>query len=477
MEFVNKAIGPLIELGKSMTPAARVTAALLLLATVVSLAWLFNQQVVGADVYLMGGELFSPSELRDMQAAFGKAGLEAQLDGGRIKIPRGQESKYMAALADADAMPAEFGQYMQKAVTSSGFLRIPHSQQEAAWRVAKQQELQLIVGGMHGIERAAVQIDQETVDEFPRGKKTVTAAVTVHPAAAQPLDDRTVRTIRQLVASSVAGLKPDAVTVVDMSTNRHFGPAAGGGSGGGGDYADQQERHELEWQAKIARVLEHIPGVVVNANVELDVDGAGRETQVGAQPKRVTAAVSVPNTYYERIWRQEHPAAAGAAQPTPDPATLAAIEAREKQRITQLIVNLLPGRDVDGRSVAVSTFYPLAESVPVEPELRDRALAWLGEHWNAVSLAGLAVVGLLVLRSMVRSIHRGAAPADHTSLEMPATLSLVTDEFETAGSTPREPEPRRGGRADSLTGELADVVRQDPDAAVSVLRSWIGNAS
>src|SRR5689334_12235133 len=137
MEFVLNRYTQLVELIKSMTPAARVLAVLLLLVTAISLAWLFQGQVVGTETYLMGGELFSPAQLRDMQAAFGKAGLEAQIDGARVRVPRGQESKYMAALADAGALPAEFGHYMQQAVNTGGFLRAPRSQQEAAWRVAK----------------------------------------------------------------------------------------------------------------------------------------------------------------------------------------------------------------------------------------------------------------------------------------------------------------------------------------------------
>src|SRR5262245_59279079 len=117
MDFLNRAYAQLADLFRSMSPGARITAALLLIVAVVSLAFLFNQQVSGPDAYLLGGEMFSATQLRDMQGALGKAGLEAVIDGARIKVPRGQESKYMAALAEANALPADFGEYMQRAVS------------------------------------------------------------------------------------------------------------------------------------------------------------------------------------------------------------------------------------------------------------------------------------------------------------------------------------------------------------------------
>src|SRR4051794_15958549 len=101
MDFLNKAYAQLADLFRSMTPGARLSAALLLVVAVVSVAYLFNEQVAGQDTYLMGGEMFSAGQLADMEAALGKANLEATREGARLKIPRGQESKYMAALAEA----------------------------------------------------------------------------------------------------------------------------------------------------------------------------------------------------------------------------------------------------------------------------------------------------------------------------------------------------------------------------------------
>ncbi len=128
----------------------------------------------------------------------------------------------------------------------------------------------------------------------------------------------------------------------------------------------------------------------------------------------MTASVNVPRTYLEQVSRKENPRPNSASQ-TPDENALAGIQSRELEKIERLVGNLLP-RDAAAGSqprVVVSTFHTLAEPATTGEQFRDRAEAWLLVHWQSVSLAGLAVVGLLVLRSMVRSV--GGSPAPRSS--------------------------------------------------------------
>src|SRR5487761_1311527 len=117
MDFLNKAFAQVAELFRSMTPAARITAGLLLAVVMVSVGYLFNHQVTGGDAYLLEGQHFSQPELNAMEAAFGKAGLgNFEFETGRVRVPRGLKAKYMAALADAGAIPAHFGSYLDAAL-------------------------------------------------------------------------------------------------------------------------------------------------------------------------------------------------------------------------------------------------------------------------------------------------------------------------------------------------------------------------
>ena len=59
------------------------------------------------------------------------------------------------------------------------------------------------------------------------------------------------------------------------------------------------------------------------------------------------------------------------------------------------------------------------------------------------------------------------------------TLNVVADDDagEPGEQSARSRLKRRGVHGPSLRDELADIVKEDPDAAVNILRTWIGNAS
>src|SRR5947199_7433867 len=100
MDFLNKALAQLSELFRSMTPGARITAGLLLAVVVVSMGYLFRAGANGPDAYLFGGEPQPTSVLDKIEAAIAKANLsDYQREGNRIRVPSGQQAKYVAAVA------------------------------------------------------------------------------------------------------------------------------------------------------------------------------------------------------------------------------------------------------------------------------------------------------------------------------------------------------------------------------------------
>ena len=53
--------------------------------------------------------------MKAMESAFGKAHLEGYvIEGSKIRVPRGQKAAYMGALADAKALPKNFGSYLHE---------------------------------------------------------------------------------------------------------------------------------------------------------------------------------------------------------------------------------------------------------------------------------------------------------------------------------------------------------------------------
>ncbi|MBS0208081.1 MAG: hypothetical protein JSS27_03920 [Planctomycetes bacterium] len=557
MDFLNKSFAQVADLFRQMTPASRFMAALLLIGVVVSLGYLFSHTSSGGDIYLLGGQSFSASEISAMEAAFGKAKLSGySLDGTRLRIPRGQQAAYMAALADNGALPAHFGDYLTDATMKvSQFTS--RAQQDEMIKTAKQRELALIIRSMSGVEKAAVHYDTQKRGGL-RGTPVTTASVSVKPAGPQPLDERQVPMIRHLVAGAIAGLSPDAVTVVDLNGRTYSGNSHGSGPGSASEdpYLARVKEYQAMYEQMIAHALSYVPGATITAQVELDREllhrtekntydpkgsvplqtreETGNSTQEGGgpggrpgfegqqaanqaarlvpgaggpkstdektttettnavsneilkvdraplTPRRVTASVAVPSSYFESVWRRRNPAAAGQAAKEPDQAALEAIQREETEKIRQHVEKILPppvttagAADATAPLVTVTTFLNVPASAIAEPNTADQMLVWLGNWWNTIALVALVGFSLLMLRSLLKSV-----PQQRTE---PPTA--VTAAFPQEPEQAEEPEEKAKSRlkrrvsGPSLREELVDLVREDPDAAANILRSWIGNAS
>ena len=288
MDFLNRAIGQLTDLFKSMTPGSRLTAGLLLVTVVVSMAFLVNRVGSDQDAFLMGGEVFSPGQLHIMEGAFAKANLsDYRIEGNRVHVSAGKQSAYMGALADAEALPPTFGKYLEKAVTATGPFA-DKEQRRQATKIATQNELQLILSNMRGIEAASVMYDVEETGPF--GKvRSVTGSVSVTTSTGMPLEEEQVRTIRHTVAPAIGG-KPETISVTDLNNGQVYPGSSNGNPAGGSEdqYGSLKRIYEKQWQEKIMATLSLIPGVLVTANVELDPETGHTETQTEYDAKAVT---------------------------------------------------------------------------------------------------------------------------------------------------------------------------------------------
>src|SRR5919109_1360820 len=121
MDFVNKSIAQVSELFRTMTPGARVTSGLLLAVVVIGLGYLFRQGAAGPDAYLFGGEPLSAGQLDRVEAAIAQAGLSGYVrESNRIRVPAGQQSAYLAAVADAGALPPNFNTILEESLDKGG---------------------------------------------------------------------------------------------------------------------------------------------------------------------------------------------------------------------------------------------------------------------------------------------------------------------------------------------------------------------
>jgi flagellar M-ring protein FliF len=559
MDFVNKAYAQLAELFRSMSVGTRLTAGLLLVVVVVSLAYLFQYQVAGGDEYLLDGRPFTPSELTAIEAAFAQAGLgKSQVAANRIRIPRGQKDVYLAALADNNALPADFYKYLDEATAADSPFASAKSQ-DIRRANAKQKELALILSRMRGIDSATVHYDEEIKPGLVRQKQK-TAMVAIQTSGGE-LDKQQLKAIKNVVASAYAGLDRDLVTVTDMTSGLSYGGPVGPGGVPEDEsiYAEHKQRYESDWRLKITEMLSMIPGVIVGVNVELNpemeqstqsvkidpkpvtvmasefqkedtrqqpglggrpgavpngvsnqpvdlrqVVTSGPESQstesrsdiqnvpgydhmtqkkVPLTPKKVTASIEVPASYYTSVWNRRNPPVEGQPPKEPAAADIAKIATETEAKIKETVRNLLP--DVaEGTNpyphIVVSTYTDLPGAPPEPPTTAATAGTWLADNWQTLALIGVGLMSLLMLRSMVRS------PA-----ALPATTPVAVAESAAHGrhaanepaEDEDEPEPAkilrhrfRSGGPD-LKAELHEIVKENPDAAATILRAWIGEAA
>lgn len=552
MDFLNKYFAQIRELFEGMTPGARVTSVLLLAVTVVSLGYLFTSGFSpGGDVFLLDNRTFSSDELPPMLGAFASAGLaDVEIVGGRIRVPRGKEMAYVAALADAGALPQDFPAILDGVLNKSGTFE-DKTKFEARQRYGRQKFLAEVFRSMKGIERAAVLFDEQ-IKPGLRRERMVTASVSVKPAGSLALEERQVKSICQTMVGAVAGLKSEDVVVTDLNTgNWSRGSPADSPGGDGTLMAQEQRRWEDYYRGKIEDLLRLVPGVIVTPTVELtpekkhttrntkyDKDNsvpvnmtetktsreftgeskAGRPGYVaqqntarslatseakGSEEKektselvesklpageetekeyaahmidRVSVAVTVPTSYFTKIWQKRNPTPPGEEPTDPPAADIDQIRTTEVARIKSLVAGALPQADGVADPTQLVTVTDLEDIIPPaipEPTLTENAGSWFARNWSTVGLILLGLVSLMMLRSMIRS----APSSDAGRL---GDLERRTAETGNSDDEEGEEEPRRfgfSGTGKSLRDELTELVSTDPETAANILKNWIGTGA
>jgi len=151
-------------------------------------------------------------------------------------------------------------------------------------RQARESDLAQSIQQIDAVDTARVHLAMPEDSVFVRDNASPSASVVLKLVAGRSLDDAQVASIVNLVASSVPGMKPDAVTVVDQMGNLLSKP-------GGVDSATQASDDRIEFQRKVEdkyrtqlnQLLTPLVGAgnfsaEVQADVDLDQTQATRES-------------------------------------------------------------------------------------------------------------------------------------------------------------------------------------------------------
>lgn len=291
MDFLNKTWEQLRDIFLAMTPGTRITTALLLIAVVGGFGFLFSYTGSGTSVYLMNGAQFSPSDLPAMEAAFAAKGLnDYRIEGTRIRVPQGKQDKYVAALAEGNALPYNYLDILEKTLKESGAFESRYKLEERT-KVALQKELSRVISQMAGVQNAVVMFSRTNQGGLRRETVT-TASVAIKPIGGQELSDQVIRSIRYYVARSIGGLKPEDVVVTNMDTGANYYSTDDAPiQAAEGTYALKRS-WEKYFAEKVKIALGYVPGVLVSCNVELDPTKYSKQEQVKLDPKAVALDVT-----------------------------------------------------------------------------------------------------------------------------------------------------------------------------------------
>lgn len=193
--------------------------------------------------------------------------------------------------------------------------------------------------------------------------------------------------------------------------------------------------------------------------------------------KEAEASVVVPMSSVRAMYVERNRKPDGSEPEEVTPEALEQFRAEVKTDIESIVKPLLPKLQLGEnqfKQVSVTFVTDLPPAELPEPSVAAGALGWVGSHADTLAMAGLAVVGLVMLRSMVN-----AAPKDRPASAVPA-LQLDGQRLEDAPEA-NEDEGQRPKlklrKADTLKDDLSEMVASDPDAAAAILRAWINNAA
>ncbi len=316
------------------------------------------------------------AEASQVMEALGQMGVPYRISSsfgqvGQIEIPERRIAETRLLLA-GQGLPksADIGFELLQQDAGFGASRLMES---ARHQRALEGELGRSIAALDPVELARVHLAQPERSVFIRERREPTASVVVHLRTGRKLSDPQVAAIVHLVSSSVPGLEPDAVTVVDQTGRLLTNKDNDSGLHASTDQLDYTRRLEETYVQRVHALLQPVVGSEgMRVQVAADLDFARVErTEESFDPER-TALRSEQINEEERIGSDLGPMGVPGALTNQPPAG-----------------GQLGGGQGDGEQAAVPKSRTLASTRNFEV---DRTIAHVREMPGAVRRISTAVV-------------------------------------------------------------------------------------
>lgn len=326
----------------------------------------------GVEMVAVAGKGMDAAELAEAQSLLSGKGIAARLEGGRLLARRDQADHARAILAaEGLGTPADVNPFDK--VAAGDNIWSTQAQNDKRWQAAKMAALSALIRKFPPIRSATVLFEEGSGRNLSGMGSESTAAVTVELKPDAKMNDKLVAAIVDLVAGSIAGMKPTNVRIVDSAGRSYRTPEAHGGDPRG-DSLEQIQAAEAYYADKIRAAIG-----VENPIITVQVDAA-------KAPVRCTSAfVSIPRSHFVRQAEAQY-GAAGEKE-------LAAVTEGGLDKARQAV-----GRIVKDAEVKVEWHYDVRAAVASAPPPGDVEMtSEFDRRLIAASLlAGLGVATLVV---------------------------------------------------------------------------------
>lgn len=213
--------------------------------------------------------------------ALAQANIDSQVDNqtGTLTVAEDDYYKARMLLAAQNLPKAAPGGY---AILDQLPMGVSRAVEGERLRQARETEMARSIQEIEGVTEARVHLAVPESTVFVRDNAAPSASVIVRLASGRTLPEAQVRSIINLVASSVPGMKPDAVTIVDGSGTLLTKPGGASATGVSDERIDFQRRVEGKYREQLVQLLTPLVGAgnfsaEVQADVNLDETQATRE--------------------------------------------------------------------------------------------------------------------------------------------------------------------------------------------------------
>ena len=213
--------------------------------------------------------------------ALSQAKIDSHIDGqtGTLTVAEDDYYKARMLLASQNLPKATPGGY---AILDQLPMGVSRAVEGERLRQARETELAKSIQEIEGVTDARVHLAMPENTVFVRDNAAPSASVIVRLAGNHTLAEAQVRSIVNLVASSVPGMKPDAVTIVDGAGTLLTKPGGANALGASEERIDFQRQVENKYREQLTQLLTPLVGAgnfsaEVQADVNLDETQATRE--------------------------------------------------------------------------------------------------------------------------------------------------------------------------------------------------------